>query len=161
MGRERASRSAMKGGAYLILAVLLAVSTAHAQSERPLQPEPYPPDSLLKGILDFREPTAFRGKVFYINQTEQIIWVEWLQLSLDRPSFEKGWKLVPGEWTIAVQPLNQSQFYDLQQMAEGTVLELVIQLDHEGLRRILSFQELALLPKVYSKFPTSGIIPEK
>lgn len=145
-------------GIYQFLGLLLCTIAAHAQ----LEPEskPYPPDAFLKGILDFEEPTGLRGRILYIDRTKQIIWIEWAQLLMDRPSCEKGWMLVPGEWTIAVQPLNQAQFYDLQQMVKGTILDLVIQLDQEGLRGILSFHELALLPKVYTTFSVSGIVPE-
>jgi hypothetical protein len=152
-----ASGGVVKRGVYVLLGLLLCAITVHAQPE----PNPYPPDSLLKGILDFHEPTAIRGRIPYIDKKKQNIWVDWAQLSVERPSFEKGWTLVPGEWTIAVQPLNQAQFYDLQQMAKGTVLELVIQVDQEGVRRILFFHELARLPKVYTKLSISGIVPEK
>ena len=150
------SRELVKMGVYVLLAMLLSAITANATGE----PKPYPPDALLKGILDFHEPTALRGRTLYTDGKKQIIWFDWVQLSENRPSFKKGWQLVPGEWTIAVHPLNQAQFYDLQQMAEGTILELIIQLDQEGIRRILSFQELALLPKVHAKFSTSGLLPE-
>ncbi len=110
---------------------------------------PYPPDALLKGVLDFGEPTALRGEIFYIEPEKQTIWLDWVQVSEDRPFFEKKWQLVPGEWRIAVFPLNQAQFYQLQQLAKGTVLELVIQVDQEGLRRILSFQSIPGYPKVH------------
>ena len=134
---------------FLLLWLIFCTHSVNAQ----LAPEPYPPDALLKGILDFHEPTALRGNLLYIDRKKQIIWLDWAQVSEDRPSFKKHWKLVPGQWRVAVYPLNQAQFYDLQQMTIGATLQIVIQLDHDGLRRILSFQELELLPKVYSTLP--------
>ncbi len=138
-----------KAGAILLLLALMCVGTT-AQAD--IKPEPYPPDALLQGVLDFREPTGIRGRLLHIDREKQIIWLEWAQVSVDSPLFQKEWERVPNEWIIAVHPLNQSQFYILTQMAKGTALEMVIQLDQEGCRCILSFQELPLLPKVGSTF---------
>lgn len=146
-GRILCLNGSKGGGIFLVFCLAFGIFSAEAQKE----PEPFPPDALLKGILDFHEPTALRGRLLYINKKEQIIWLDWAQVSEDWPSFEKGWKLVPGEWRVALYPFNQAQFYDLQQLPRETAIELVIQLDHEGHRRILSFQKLAHLPKVYSK----------
>lgn len=150
-----------KNRILLILGLVLCSLATHGQTHAQPELKPYPPDALLNGILDFREPTGLRGRVLYLDKKNQIIWLDWAQISVDRPKFEKSWKLVPNEWIIAVHPLNQSQFYDLQQMAKGTALEIVIQLDQEGLRRILSFQELALLPKIHAKFSTSTMVPAR
>jgi hypothetical protein len=134
----------------IISLLALICWTASAQAE--IEPKTYPPDALLKGILDFREPTGIRGRLLHVEQTKQIIWLEWAQVSVDSPLFQEDWKEVPNEWIIAVHPLNQSQFYTLQQIPKGTALEMVIQLDQEGSRRILFFQELSMLPKVDSTF---------
>ena len=56
-----ASGGLVKRGIYVFLGLLLSAMPANVQVE----PEPYPPDVLLKGILDFREPTALPGKILY------------------------------------------------------------------------------------------------
>lgn len=139
-------------GILLGVAWMLWINPAQAEHE----PQPYPPDALLKGILDFREPTGIRGRLLYTDGKKQIIWLEWAQVPVEETPSRTSWQRVPNEWTIAVHPLNQSQFYILQQMSQGTALEMVIQLDQEGIRRILSFEELALIPKVDSMFPFSA-----
>jgi len=55
---------------------------------------------------------------------------------------------VPGEATLAVHPTDPTQFDELQQIPKGTAIEMVIQLDQDGQRRILSYQGLSLPPKV-------------
>ena len=55
-----------------------------------------------------------------------------------------GWMNVPGEPTLAVHPDQADQLHAMQRIKKGTPVELVIQLDTEGKRRILSFQDLTL-----------------
>jgi len=55
---------------------------------------------------------------------------------------------VPGEATLAVHPTDPTQFDQLQQIPKGTPIEMVIQLDQDGQRRILSYQDLSLPSKV-------------
>lgn len=55
---------------------------------------------------------------------------------------------MPGEATLAVHPTDPIQFDQLQQIPKGTPIEMVIQLDQDGHRRILSYQDLSLPPKV-------------
>ena len=113
-----------------------------------LEPAPHPLDSFLTEILDFHDPTGIRGTLRYIDIEEQTIWLNWEQGSEDRPLFNTGWKLVPGDATLAVHPKNSEQFDELQQISKGTAIEMIIQLDQEGHRRILSFQDLSIPPKV-------------
>lgn len=140
-----------------VLAVLLLVSIFWSSPTRAgEEPQPYPPDALLHGVLDFREPTGIRGRLLFVDHGKQTVWLEWAQVAVAGTSSRKRWKRVPNEWNLAIQPLNQSQFYDLQQLPDGTLLEVVIQLDREGSRRILSFEKLVRLPKVDSRF----LLPE-
>ena len=113
-----------------------------------LEPAPHPLDTFLTGILDFHDPTGIRGSLRYIDKEEKIIWLDWTQRSDDRPLFIAGWKWVPGEATLAVHPTDPTQFDQLQQIPKGTAIEMVIQLDQDGQRRILSYQDLSLPPKV-------------
>ncbi len=55
---------------------------------------------------------------------------------------------MPGEATLAVHPTDPTQFDQLQQIPKGTPIEMVIQLDQDGQRRILSYQDLSLPSKV-------------
>ncbi len=113
-----------------------------------LEPAPHSLDTFLKGILDFHDPTGIRGSLRYIDKEEKIIWLDWTQRSDDRPLFIAGWTWVPGEATLAVHPTDPTQFDQLQQIPKGTAIEMVIQLDQDGHRRILSYQDLSLPPKV-------------
>ena len=121
-----------------ILVLLLTSSPATA-----LEPEPHPLDTFLTNILNFREPTGIRGTVRYINKGEKNIWLDWEQRSDDRPAFDTGWKLVPEGTTLLVYPQNATQYEELQLMKNGTPIEMIIQLDPEGHRRILSYQDLS------------------
>jgi hypothetical protein len=107
-----------------------------------LEPEPHPLDTFLTAILNFREPTGIRGTIRYIDKEEQGIWLNWEQRSDDRPLFHTGWKLVPEGTTLLVYPQDPAQYQELDPMAKGTPIEIVIQFDKKGHRRILSFQDL-------------------
>jgi hypothetical protein len=48
---------------------------------------------------------------------------------------------------LAVHPDNAEQFAALQQLANGTALEMIIQANEFGHRRILSYQDLSA-PKI-------------
>ena len=93
-----------KAGEFILLLALMCWGTT-AQAE--IEHKAYPPDALLQGVLDFREPTGIRGRLLYVEQTKQIIWLEWAQVSVDSPLFQEDWKGVPNEWIIAIHPLNQ------------------------------------------------------
>ena len=108
-----------------------------------LEPEPHPLDTFLTAILNFREPTGIRGTVRYIDKEEQGIWLNWEQRSDDRPLFDTGWKLVPEGTTLLVYPQDAAQYQELETIAKGTPIEMVIQFDQNGHRRILSYQDLS------------------
>ena len=113
-----------------------------------LEPEPHPLDTFLTGILNFREPTGIRGTVRYIDKAEQNIWLNWEQRSDDRPLFDTGWKLVPEDTTLLVYPQDPAQYQELKLMTKGTPIEMVIQFDQKGHRRILSYQDLSQPRKI-------------
>ncbi|RMH07519.1 MAG: hypothetical protein D6704_04965 [Nitrospirae bacterium] len=102
----------------------------------------------LDKILDFHEPTGIRGTVQFIDIEGQTLWLNWEQRSDDRPLFKSGWWAVPGKPMLAVHPADTRQFEALQRIPRGTRLELIIQLDEEGKRRILSYKDLSLPPEV-------------
>jgi hypothetical protein len=108
-----------------------------------LEPEPHPLDTFLTAILNFREPTGIRGTLRYIDKEEQGIWLNWEQRSDDRPLFDTGWKLVPEGTTLLVYPQDSAQYQELEPLKKGTTIEMVIQLDEKGHRRILSYQDLS------------------
>jgi len=108
-----------------------------------LEPEPHPLDTFLTAILNFREPTGIRGTVRYIDKEEQGIWLNWEQRSDDRPLFDTGWKLVPEGTTLLVYPQDSAQYQELETMAKGTPIEMVIQFDQNGHRHILSYHDLS------------------
>jgi len=113
-----------------------------------LEPEPHPLDTFLTNILNFREPTGIRGTVRYIDKAEQNIWLNWEQRSDDWPSFGTDWKLVPEGTTLLVYPQDNTQYQELEKIEKGTPIEMVIQIDSKGHRRILSYQGLSQSPKV-------------
>ena len=121
-----------------ILVLLLTPSPVTA-----LEPAPHPLDTFLTNILNFREPTGIRGTVRYIDKGEKNIWLDWEQRSDDRPLFDTAWKLVPEGSTLLVYPQDSTQYQKLEHLAKGTPIEMVIQLDPEGHRRILSYQDLS------------------
>lgn len=129
-----------------ILLSSLAIPALPVQAQ--LEPEPHPLDTFLQSILDFRQPTGIRGIIRFIDKDEQIVWLNWEQRSDDRPLFQGGWNDVPGEATLAVHPQDSSQISQLQAMSAGTSVEMVIQLDQEGRRRILTFRDRSVPPKV-------------
>ena len=112
-----------------------------------LEPGPHPFDSFLQHILNFEKPTGIRGTLRYIEQEEEIIWLNWEERSDDRPLFSHGWKMVPGEATLAVHPGDKKQFANLKVLALGTPLQLIIQKDTTGHRRILSWHDRRTSPK--------------
>ncbi len=120
----------------LVLIVVLAPAPALAQTE------PHPLDTLLTDILNFTKPTGIRGTVRYIDFDGPILWLNWHQRSSD-PSFEMGWHTVPGEAMLAVHPHESESIVDLRTLRKGTAVELIIQLDSEGKRRILSFRPMS------------------
>jgi len=113
-----------------------------------LEPEPHPLDTFLTNILNFQEPTGIRGTVRYIDKAEQNIWLNWEQRSDDRPLFDTGWKLVPEGTTLLVYPQDTTQYQELKHIEKGTPIEMVIQFDQEGHRRILSYQNLSQPRKI-------------
>lgn len=113
-----------------------------------LEPEPHPLDTFLTNVLNFKKPTGIRGTLRYVDRERQTIWLNWEERSDERPLFETGWLLVPGDAALEVHPTDPSQFEKLRQIPKGTAIEMVIQFDQEGNRRILSFQDLSLPPKV-------------
>jgi len=129
------------------MAVLLGLMTS-ALPATALEPEPHPLDTFLTNILNFREPTGIRGTVRYIDKAEQNIWLNWEQRSDDRPLFDTGWKLVPEDTTLLVYPQNPAQYQELEPMAKSTPIEMVIQFDKKGHRRILSYQDLSQPRKI-------------
>ena len=94
------------------------------------------------------KPTGIRGQLRFIDVAAEEIWLDWEQRSDDRPLFGKGWKLVPGEPMLAVHPSDPAQFEALQQFKRGTPLEMVIQLDQQGRRRILSYRDVYVPSKI-------------
>ena len=129
------------------MAILLWLMTS-ALPAKALEPEPHPLDTFLTDILNFHEPTGIRGTVRYIDQAEHNLWLNWEQRSDDRPDFNDGWKLVPEDTTLLVYPKDSAQYAELEYIAKGTPIEMVIQLDSEGHRRILSYQDLSQPRKV-------------
>ena len=113
-----------------------------------LEPERHPLDTFLTDILNFREPTGIRGTVRYIDKAEQNIWLNWEQRSDDRPLFDTGWKLVPEDTTLLVYPQDPAQYQELKLMTKGTPIEMVIQFDQKGHRRILFYQDLSQPRKI-------------
>ncbi len=126
-----------------ILVLLLTPSPVTA-----LEPAPHPLDTFLTNILNFREPTGIRGTIRYIDKGEKNIWLDWEQRSDDRPDFNGGWKLVPEGTTLLVYPQDATQYKELEPMAKGTPIEMIIQIDPDGHRRILSYQDLSQGRKV-------------
>lgn len=130
-------------GMVLLLGVMVCPFPVTA-----LEPEPHPLDTFLTNILNFREPTGIRGTVRYIDKAEQNIWLNWEQRSDDRPLFDTGWELVPEGTTLLVYPQDTNQYQELEHIEKGTPIEMVIQLDPKGHRRILSYQDLSQPRKV-------------
>ena len=122
----------------ILLGMMISILPATA-----LEPAPHPLDTFLTDILNFKEPTGIRGTVRYIDNAEKNIWLNWEQRSDDRPIFDTGWKLVPEGTTLLVYPEDTNQYQELEHIKKGTPIEMVIQLDAEGHRLILSYQDLS------------------
>ena len=137
MRKNRDSRGL--AGPYLLVAVLLVVL---GPAPAVAQTEPHPLDTFLTDILNFTNPTGIRGTVRYIDFDEPVLWLNWHQRSGD-PSFEMGWHPVPGEAMLAVHPHDLDSIVDLRTLRKGIAVELIIQFDSEGKRRILSFRSMS------------------
>ena len=129
--------------AVLLLLFVLVPAPTLAQH----QTEPHPLDTFLTDVLNFTKPTGIRGTIRYIDFDGPVLWLNWHQRSGD-PSFEMGWHPVPGEAMLAVHPRASESIVDLRALRKGTAVELIIQLDSEGKRRILSFRSMSQPPKV-------------
>ena len=126
-------------GPYSLVAVLLVVL---GPAPAVAQTEPHPLDTFLTDVLNFTKPTGIRGTIRYIDFDGPVLWLNWHQRSSD-PSFEMGWHTVPGEAMLAVHPRDNESIVDLRALKQGTAVELIIQLDSEGKRRILSFRPMS------------------
>ena len=125
-------------GMVVVLGCMISAFPATA-----LEPESHPLDTFLSAILNFREPTGIRGTIRYVDKAEKNIWLDWEQRSDDRPLFDTGWKFVPEDTTLLVYPMDAVQYQELEPLAKGTPVEMVIQIDQEGHRIILSYQDLS------------------
>ncbi|HBP87379.1 MAG TPA: hypothetical protein PKM72_13160 [Nitrospirales bacterium] len=125
------------------LGLSLTAVIAHAQ----LETEPHPMDTFIKGVTNFSEPTGVRGTVRYIEKDRETLWLNWKQRSDARPLFETGWKFVPGDATLAVQPRDSEQWEKLLNLSQDLPLELIIQDDGKGHRHILSYEDISGPPK--------------
>ncbi len=137
-------KSGGHAGSSLLTVMLLVVLTP---APTIAQTEPHPLDTFLTDILNFTNPTGIRGTIRYIDFDGPVLWLDWHQRSGD-PSFEMGWHPVPGEAMLAVHPRDSEPIVDLRALRTGTAVELIIQLDSEGKRRILSFRSMSEPPKV-------------
>jgi hypothetical protein len=133
---------------YLSLAACIGLAFSAGLTHAQFETEPHPMDTFIKGITNFSEPTGVRGTLRYIEKDRETLWLNWEQRSDDGPLFTTGWKLVPGEATLAVQPRDSEQWEDLSGLSKGLPLEMVIQQDGKGNRHILSYQDLSAPPKV-------------
>lgn len=129
----------------ILIAVSLMLQTIPGGA---LETEPHPMDTFLTNILNFKKPTGIRGTLRYIDLEGTIIWLNWHERSDDRPFFQTKWRPVPGDATLAVHPQDLDQFKKLEQFSKGWPLEMVIQLDPDGKRRILSYHDLTQPPKI-------------
>lgn len=128
----------------IFLSLVFSAGYTHAQ----LETEPHPFDNFFEDILNFQEPTGIRGTLRYVEEDRETLWLNWEQRSDDGPLFTTGWKLVPGEATLAVHPQNPAQWEELRQLSKGIGLELIIQDDGKGHRLIISYRDLSAPPKV-------------
>lgn len=146
MTTRRVSRFSILRFFSLVVCCGFVFSTGIATAQ--FETEPHPLDTFIKGITNFSEPTGIRGTLRYIEKDRETLWLDWEQRSDDGPLFTTGWKLVPGEATLAVQPRDSEQWEKLSDLSKGLPLEMVIQDDGKGHRHILSYQDLSLPPKV-------------
>ena len=133
-------KSGGHAGPSLLAAILLVVLTPVPTIA---QTEPHPLDTFLTDILNFTNPTGIRGTIRFIDFDGPILWLNWYERSDHAPLFEAGWQAVPGEAMLAVHPRTSEPIVDLRSLKNGTAVELIIQLDPEGKRRILSFRPMS------------------
>jgi len=146
MTTRQISRFSLLGLFSLTICLKFAFSTGIATAQ--FETEPHPIDTFIKGITNFSEPTGIRGTLRFIEKDRETLWLNWEQRSDEGPLFTTGWKLVPGEATLAVQPQSPAQWEELQQLSKGISLELIIQNDGKGHRLIQSYRDLSEPPKV-------------
>jgi hypothetical protein len=94
-------------------------------------------------LLDFSEPTAIRGRIRFIDVTEQGVWLDWDQRLEVQPTGKKAWRTLEGQFMLLVYPKDAAQFEGIKILKPGTVLQFVIQSKDKGRRIILSFTEPA------------------
>ncbi len=136
--------------AAVMLCVPAAAWPARAVPPAPaqFQTEPHPLDTFLTDILNFTHPTGIRGTVRMVDLDGPVLWLNWAERSDDAPGFGTGWYVVPGDALLAVHPRPSDALVDLRALRKGDAVELVIQRDAGGKRRILSFRDPSRPPQV-------------
>lgn len=142
--RQESGGTLHKGMLALVLLVVLVPAPTLAQH----QTEPHPLDTFLTNVLNFTRPTGIRGTIRSIDFDGPVLWLNWHQRADDPPLYETGWHTVPGEALLAVHPHPFESIVDLRALRNGTAVELIIQLDSHGKRRILSFRAMSRPPDV-------------
>ncbi|MGB5053275.1 MAG: hypothetical protein WBO24_02650 [Nitrospirales bacterium] len=133
---------------HFSLSACLGLGLTAVIAQAQFETEPHPLDTFIKGITNFSQPTGIRGTVRYIEKDRQTLWLNWEQRSDERPLFDSGWKLVPGDATLAVQPRDSEQWEKLSNLSKGLPLELIVQDDGKGHRHILSYEDISGPPKI-------------
>ncbi len=133
---------------FILAAAPPVFSIPSAPRPAQFQTEPHPLDTFLTDILDFKNPTGIRGTVRTLDMDGPVLWLNWTERSDHAPLFETGWNAVPGEALLAVHPRPSESLIDLRALRNGDAVELVIQLDAGGKRRILSFRDMSRPPQV-------------
>ena len=131
-----------------MLALVLLVVLAPAPTLAQHQTEPHPLDTFLTNVLNFTNPTGIRGTIRYIDLRRTGPLVELASTRRRSAVIRNGMAHGPGEALLAVHPHPSESIVDLRALRNGTAVELIIQLDSHGKRRILSFRAMSRPPDV-------------
>jgi hypothetical protein len=86
--------------------------------------------------------------VRFFDSSDGGLWLDWDAELAETPSGGRRWERIEGNYLVVFYPKDIAQREQIRSIPPGRVLQLVVQQDDQGRRRILFFDELTDSPKL-------------